>query len=154
MLATTPALAQEVKRLEQYRDWSVYAAGNPKVCFAVSKPTSSSPKKAKRGPILFYISQWPDDKVVNEISIKMGYPFSEGAKATVTVGSAKFEMFTKDEGAFVEKPEEETKLVDAMKAGNSMKITGTSARGTKTSDVYSLLGISDALARVAKECGG
>jgi invasion protein IalB len=154
MLATTPALAQEVKRLEQYRDWSVYAAGNPKVCFAVSKPTSSSPKKAKRGPILFYISQWPDDKVVNEISIKMGYPFSEGAKATVTIGSAKFEMFTKDEGAFVEKPEEETKLVDAMKAGNSMKIAGTSARGTKTSDVYSLLGISDALARVVKECSG
>jgi len=155
MLVTTPALAQEVKLLEKFRDWSAYAAtGNPKVCFAVTKPTSSSPKKAKRGPILFYVSQWPEDKVVNEISVKMGYPFSEGAKATVTIGSAKFEMFTKDEGAFVEKPEMETKLIEAMKSGNTMKIEGQSARGTKTSDVYSLLGLSDALARVVKECSG
>jgi invasion protein IalB len=155
MLMTTSALAQDVKLLETFRDWSVYAAtGNPKVCFAVSKPTSSNPSNVKRGPILFYISQWPEDKVVNEISVKMGYPFSEGAKATVTVGSAKFELFTKDEGAFVEKPDEETKLIEAMKAGNSMKIDGTSSRGTKTSDAYSLLGISDALARVAKDCSG
>ncbi len=155
MLMTTPALAQDVKLLETFRDWSVYAAtGSPKVCFAVSKPTKSNPSNVKRGPILFYISQWPDDKVVNEISVKMGYPFSEGAKATVTVGSAKFELFTKDEGAFVEKPDEETKLVEAMKAGSSMKLEGTSERGTKTSDEYSLLGISDALARVAKECSG
>ena len=35
----------------------------------------------------------------------MGYPFGAGAKATLTVGTAKFELFTKDEGAFVEKPE-------------------------------------------------
>ena len=155
MLATTPALAEEAKLLETFRDWSAYAAaGNPKVCFAVSKPTESSPKSVKRGPILFYISQWPDDKVVNEISVKMGYPFSEGAKTTVTIGSAKFEMFTKDEGAFIEKPEEETKLIEAMRAGTTMKIEGMSERGTKTSDVYSLLGMSDALARVAKECSG
>jgi hypothetical protein len=155
MLVMMPAWAQEVKLVEAFRDWSAYAAsGNPKVCFAVSKPTSSSPKNVKRGPILFYISQWPEDKVVNEISVKMGYPFSEGAKTTITIGSAKFELFTKGEGAFVEKPEEETKLVEAMKAGNTMKIEGMSERGTKTSDVYSLLGISDALARVAKDCSG
>ena len=155
MLVTTPALAQEVKLLQTFRDWSVYAAtGTPKVCFAVSKPSSSNPSNVKRGPILFYISQWPEDKVVNEISVKMGYPFSEGAKATATIGSAKFEMFTKDEGAFIEKPEDETKMVEAMKAGNAMTIEGTSSRGTKTSDAYSLLGISDALARVAKECSG
>jgi invasion protein IalB len=84
----------------------------------------------------------------------MGYPFGEGAKSTVTVGSEKFEMFTKDEGAFVEKPEMETKLIEAMKTGNTMKIEGKSARGTATSDTYSLNGLSDALDRAAKECSG
>ncbi|MGE3529140.1 MAG: invasion associated locus B family protein [Methyloceanibacter sp.] len=152
---TTPALAQEVTRLEQYKDWTAYAGkGTPKVCFAVAKPTESSPKNVKRGPILFYISQWPGDKVTNEISVKMGYPFSEGAKTTVTIGSEKFEMFTKDEGAFVEKPEMETKLIEAMKSGNSMKIQGKSSRGTATTDTYSLNGLSDALDRAAKECSG
>ena len=82
----------------------------------------------------------------------MGYPFSEGAKATVTIGSAKFELFTKDEGAFVDKPETEAKIIEAMKTGNTMKIEGKSARGTATSDTYLLNGLSDALDRATKEC--
>ena len=155
VLVAMPALAQEVTLLEKFKDWSAYAAtGSPKVCFAVAKPTESNPKKIKRGPIFFYVSQWPADKVVNEVSVKMGYPFGEGAKTTVTIGSGKFELFTKDEGAFVEKPEMETKLIDAMKTGNTMKVEGKSVRGTATSDVYSLNGLSDALDRAAKECSG
>jgi hypothetical protein len=151
----TPAFAQDVALLEKFKDWSAYAAtGTPKVCFAVAKPKESAPKAVKRGPIFFYISRWPADNVVNEVSVKMGYPFSEGAKATVTIGGAKFELFTKEEGAFVEKPEMETKLIDAMKGGTTMKIQGKSARGTATTDTYSLSGLSEALDRAAKECGG
>jgi hypothetical protein len=154
-LVATPALAQDVTLLEKFKDWSAYAAtGSPKTCFAVAKPTSSAPKTVKRGPIFFYISQWPADKVVNEISVKMGYPFGPGAKATVTIGTAKFELFTKEEGAFVEKPNMETKLLEAMKTGSTMKIDGKSARGTATTDTYSLNGLSDALDRATKECGG
>jgi invasion protein IalB len=72
----------------------------------------------------------------------------------VTVGTAKFELFTKDEGAFVEKPDVESKLVDAMKGASTMKVEGKSARGTATSDTYSLSGLGDALDRAAKECSG
>jgi invasion protein IalB len=154
-LLATPALAQEVKLLDKFNDWSAYAASGPaKVCFAVAKPTESNPKKIKRGPILFYISRWPADNVTSEISVKMGYPFADGAKVTATIGTAKFDLFTKDEGAFVEKPEMEGKILEAMKGGNSMKIEGKSTRGTATSDVYSLHGLSDALDRAAKECSG
>jgi invasion protein IalB len=84
----------------------------------------------------------------------MGYPFPSGAKATLTVGTAKFDLFTKEEGAFVEKPDMETKLIEAMKGASTMKIDGKSARGTATSDVYSLDGLSEALDRAAKECAG
>jgi hypothetical protein len=154
-LSVTPVFAQEVTLLETFSDWSAYAAtGSPKVCFAVAKPKEISPKAVKRSPIFFYISRWPGDNVVEEVSVKMGYPFSEGAKATATINGAKFELFTKDEGAFVEKPEMEAKLLEAMKSGSTMKINGRSARGTNTSDTYSLKGLSDALARAAKECSG
>jgi hypothetical protein len=154
-ISVTPAFAQDVALLEKFQDWSAYAAtGTPKVCFAVAKPKESAPKAVKRGPVFFYISRWPADNVVDEVSVKMGYPFSDGAKATVTIGSAKFELFTKDEGAFVEKPDMETKLIEAMKTGSTMKIQGKSARGTSTTDTYSLNGLSDALDRVAKECSG
>ena len=152
-LSTAPAFAQEVKLLQKYKDWSVYTADNSgKVCFAVSRPKSSTPKNVRRGPIYFYISHYPSDKVAGEISVKMGYPFPPGGKATVTIGSNKFELFTKDEGAFVEKTEDEAKLVTAMKAGNAMTVTGRSARGTNTSDNYSLNGATAALERIVKEC--
>jgi hypothetical protein len=154
-LCVTPALADDVKLLDKFKDWSAYAAaGSPKVCFAVSQPKESLPKKVNRDPIYFYISQWPADNVTNEVSVKMGYPFAAGAKVTVTVGTAKFELFTKDEGAFVEKPDVESKLVDAMKGASTMKVEGKSARGTATSDTYSLSGLGDALDRAAKECSG
>jgi invasion protein IalB len=154
-LIATPVLAQEVKLLQKYNDWAAYTSeGSPKVCFAVSQPRDSSPKNVRRGPIYFYVSHYPGDKIAGEISVKMGYPFAPGAKVTLTIGSDKFELFTKDEGAFVEKTEDEAKLVGALKAGSSMTIQGRSARGTNTSDNYSLSGTTDALERIAKECSG
>jgi hypothetical protein len=154
-MSASPAHAQDVTLLEKFKDWSAYAAtGTPKVCFAVAQPKESNPKKVKRGPIYFYISRYPADNVVEEVSVKMGYPFADGAKATVTVGTDKFELFTKEEGAFVEKQADEAKLVAAMKGGTTMKVEGKSARGTATSDIYSLGGLSEALDRIAKECSG
>jgi len=152
-LSTAPAFAQEVKLLQKYKDWSVYTAdNNGKVCFAVSQPKNSTPKNVRRGPIYFYVSHYPGDKVVGEISVKMGYPFPPGGKVTVAVGSSSFELFTKDEGAFIEKTDDEAKLANAMKAGNNMTVKGRSARGTNTSDTYSLSGATAALERIAKEC--
>jgi invasion protein IalB len=154
-LSTAPAFAQEVKLLQKYNNWSTYTAdGSGKVCFAVSQPSDSSPKNVRRGPIYFYVSNYPTDKVAGEISVKMGYPFAPGGKVTITIGNDKFELFTKDEGAFVEKTEDEAKLIAALKAGSTMKIQGRSSRGTNTTDTYSLSGSTDALDRLEKECSG
>jgi invasion protein IalB len=154
--SSTPAFAQTATLLEKTKDWSAYAApgSTPTVCFAVSQPKAMSPKTAKRGPVYFYISSWPGDKVADEVSVKMGYPFKPGAKATLTLGAEKFDLFTKEEGAFVEKPDMESKLVETMKKGGKMKIEGKSAKGTATNDDYSLDGFGEALDRMTKECGG
>ena len=89
-LSCTSAWADNPTLLEKYKEWSAFAAsGTPKVCFALAQPKQSTPKGIKRGPIYFYISQWPADGVTNEVSVKMGYPFGPGAKATATVGGAK-----------------------------------------------------------------
>lgn len=151
-IGISPAFAQTATLLEKFKDWSAYTNATPKVCFAVVQPKVSNPPKIKRGPIFFYVSRWPADKVEGEISVKMGYPFKEGAKVTLAAGAEKFELFTKEEGAFVEKPEMESKLVEAMKKGGKMKIEGKSAKGTATSDDYSLDGFAEAFDRMAKDC--
>jgi invasion protein IalB len=149
----TPAFAQNATLVQKFGDWSAYTAGSsPKVCFAVAQPKEQNPKKIKRGPIYIYVSRWPADGVENEVSIKMGYPFKPRTRVTATVGTEKFDLFTKDEGAFVEKADMETKLVEAMKKGGKLKVEGKSAKGTATTDEYSLNGLGDALDRIAKEC--
>ena len=152
-LSATPVVAQEVKLLQKFNDWAAYVSqGSPKVCFAVSQPRKSLPRNVRRGPIYLYVAEYPSDKIAGEVSVKMGYPFPPGGKVTVTIGKESFELFTKDEGAFIEKPEDEAKIVAALKAGSTMTVKGRSARGTNTTDEYSLSGTSGALEHAAKEC--
>lgn len=150
----TPAMGQSAKIIEKHGDWSVYAndAGGKKTCFAVAKPRSTKPKNVRRDPIFFYVSDWPADKVVNEISIKMGYPLKSTVPVEIKISGQSFNLFTKDEGAYVEKTADEKNVITAMKAGSTMVIQGRSTRGTLTTDEYSLTGISNALEAVAKAC--
>ena len=90
--------------------------------------------------------------MVNEISIKMGYPLKAGAPAKIKITAKSFTLFTKDEGAYVEKTAVEKQVVTAMKAGAVMVVQGRSARGTLTTDEYSLTGFSKALDGAAKAC--
>jgi invasion protein IalB len=61
-------------------------------------------------------------------------------------------MYTQSDGAWVKNAAEETRLVDAMRKGTDLTIKGTSARGTATSDVFSLKGLAQALDKVGQEC--
>lgn len=149
----TPAFAQTAKLLKKYNHWSAYAStGSPTICFVVSEPIAKSPKGVKRGPVYFYITRYPNEGVDHQVSIKMGYDFKPGANVTVTVGSSKYNLYTKNEGAFVETKASEDQLVKDMKAGSKMTVKGTSARGTTTRDQYSLSGVTDALNQLSKGC--
>ena len=115
-----------------------------------------NPANTTRDSVFFLISSWPGRKVRNEPSVVPGYQYKVGTKVQVQVGSDKFELFTKNDGsaggAWVENPADEKKLIDAMKRGAEMSVTGTSSRGTLTRDNYSLAGISAALDKVAATC--
>ena len=54
--------------------------------------------------------------------------------------------------AWLENPSEEGKMVQALKAGSSMEIKGTSERDTLTTDTYSLKGSSAALKKIDDAC--
>lgn len=153
-VVSTAVHAQTAKFLEKKGDWSVYAhdAGGKKVCFVVAQPRTSKPTNVKRDPIYFYLSNWPKDKVSNEISVKMGYPLKPGVPAEIKIGDKAFQLFTKDEGAYVEKASVEAEVVGAMKAGTTMVVQGRSTRGTLTTDEYSLSGVTGAIGAAEKAC--
>lgn len=142
--------------LGQYGDWGAYTAspGGNKVCFALAKPktTKTEPEGRKRDPSYVFVSTRPADKVKNEVSVIIGYPFKTSSDATAEVGTAKFAMYTKDDGAWIKNAGEEVRMVDAMRKGADLTVKGTSGRGTQSTDQYSLKGLAQALDKIEQEC--
>ncbi|MFG1297798.1 MULTISPECIES: invasion associated locus B family protein [Xanthobacter] len=155
-VVATPVMAQgqgQSKPVAQFGDWSVYVStSSPKVCYAISQPKTRLPAGLSRDPAYFFISTRPGENVKNEVSITVGFPVKEGSDATLTVGSLTLQLYTKDQGAWVRNVADETKLVDAMRKGRDLTVESVSGRGNKTTDKYSLSGISQALDRAAQEC--
>ena len=144
--------------LGEFNDWKAFksADGGATVCYALSQPKESAPKNVKRDPIFFIVSNFPARQVKGEPSIVAGYPYQEGSKASVEVGGASFAFTTvnagTEGGAWIPDSATEQKLLAAMRGGSSMTVKGTSRRGTKTTDRYSLAGASAALDRINQEC--
>jgi invasion protein IalB len=154
--AVAAAGGVQPKLLGQYGDWGAYAASpaGKKVCFAISKPTSSqtNPPNRPRNPAYMFISTRPADKVANEVSIVIGYPFKAGSEASADVGSTSFALYTQQDGAWIKNAADEAHMVEAMRAGQSVVIKGGSAKGTQSTDTFALKGLSQALDRVGQEC--
>lgn len=138
----------------KFGDWIVHqnAGDGPKICFAASQPKIKEPAGANRSKIVLYVSAWPKEGVKSEVSIKLGYPIKPDSPVAVTVGADAFELFAKDDRAYVSDPTEELKLVEAMKKGATLTVQATSTRGTQTKDTYSLQGVGQALAALAEAC--
>lgn len=142
----------------KFDDWAVYktSGADGVICYALTQPKATQPGNVRRDPIFFLISTWPAKSVQGEPSIVPGYPYREGSRASVEIGSDKFEFYTQNEGtdggAWMKEPAEEARLLDAMRRGASMVVKGTSRRGTLTIDNYSLKGISAALDKLAQGC--
>jgi len=158
LLVVLSGIAQadtEPKQIGVFDDWLAYSydAADSKVCYISSTPKASEPKNAKRDPAFFLVTHMPGRKppVKGEVSTIIGYPFKEGQIVKLSIDEQDYEMFSKGDTAWVDTGSDK-KVVAAMKAGKSLKIEGTSWRGTRTVDTYSLIGISAALDAIDKAC--
>jgi hypothetical protein len=156
--ALLPASAEPATLLGVFTNWSAYSSGtgSSMTCYALSKPRATRPATAKRGPIYLMISDWPSRKVKAEPQIVYGYQAKEGGVAALGVGADKFSFFIRNNGkdgsAWLQSLGDNPKLITAMQGGVSVVASGTSAKGTKTSDTYSLAGFNDALAKAHAVC--
>jgi len=142
--------------LGQYGDWGAYTAtpGGKKVCFALAKPAGSqtNPAGRPRDAAYMFISSRPAEKVRDEVSIIIGYGFKPNSDATIDLAGTNFAMYTQNDGAWIKNAAEEARLVESMRKGADLVVKGVSARGTQSSDTYSLKGLAQALDRVGQEC--
>ena len=150
------AASAEPTLIGQYGTWGAYTAtpNGKKVCFALAKPSSSktNPPNRPRDPAYAFVSTRPAEKVTNEVSIMIGYALKPGSESTLEVGGASFAMYTQGDGLWIKNAAEEERMVEAMRKSADAVIKGVSAKGTETTDTFSLKGLAQALDRLAQDC--
>jgi hypothetical protein len=140
----------------QFGTWGAYSAtpNGKKVCFALAKPSSSktNPPNRPRDPAYAFVSTRPAEKVANEVSVMIGYTLKPGSESTLEVGGASYSMYTQGDGLWIKNAAEEERMVEAMRKSADATVKGVSAKGTETTDTFSLKGLSQALDKIAQDC--
>ncbi|AZY92451.1 hypothetical protein TW83_12270 [Paracoccus sp. S4493] len=151
------AVAQESSNVVATEgDWTVFAADNPRECWAVSPPKSTlntrdgQPAEVTRGDIRLYVAYRPGQN--GEVSFSGGYPFAPDSTVEVDVGGRTFNLFTEGESAWTGSPSDDEAMIAALRGGSSAVVTGRSARGTTTKDTFSLSGITAATNSARERC--
>ena len=154
--ATAAAGGADPTLIGQFGTWGAYTAtpNGRKVCFALSKPSSSktNPPNRPRDPAYAFVSTRPAERVFNEVSIMIGYALKPGSESSLEVGGAAYAMYTQGDGLWIKNAAEEEQMVSAMRKSAEVVVKGVSAKGTETTDVFSLKGLSQALDRLAQDC--
>lgn len=154
-LAVGSAAAQGIERIGDFGYWSAYSFkenGQP-VCYMASAPTKAEGNYDKRGDIYARITHRPADNTSDEVSLLAGYTYKDKSPVELKIGSKAFTLFSHEDTAWAPDAAMDKRLVQAMKAGNSMVVRGTSSRGTVTTDTYSLVGFTKAYRAMSKACG-
>ncbi len=151
--------ADKTDLIGSFRDWDAFTlkkANGELICYMVSVPKSSkaSRKGVRRGDIYITVTHRPKAKVRDQVNIVVGYPFKEGSEARAVIdGKTRFRLFTQGDGAWLYTQKDDTAMVKAMRRGSTLVVTGTSRRGTRTTDRYSLSGFTAAHNAISKACG-
>ena len=152
-IAAAPALGQD-KSLGSFRDWSAmrFGSGEDRACMAFSQPVKSEGNYSKRGDAFLFVTHRPAAGERGRVSLDTGYTYRAGSKATLTVGDMALELRTDGSTAWLDDDARTRRLLSAMRAGRDLVVEGTSSRGTRTVDHYSLYGFSAAYAAMGKAC--
>jgi invasion protein IalB len=154
--AAAAAGGAEPTLVGQFGTWGAYTASpnGKKVCFALAKPSSSktNPPNRPRDPAYAFVSSRPAEKVVNEVSIMIGYAVKPGSESTLQVGGGTYAMYTQGDGLWIKNAAEEDRMVEAMRKSAEVTVKAVSAKGTETTDTFALKGLSQALDRLGQDC--
>ena len=148
------AIAEEVKKIGKFKDWETMLIKNNSkfVCFAQSKPVLQSPKSYKREARLF-VSFRPNEKIINEISITSGYEYNNENSIIAKSGKHKYKFDIAQENfAWLADNKMEKKMINTMKKGSRIMVSGYNQKGSQTIDHYSLLGFTKAYNTAKKSC--
>ena len=153
-LFTFGAKAQSVQLLGDFKDWSAYATsqGSQKLCFVLSKPKNVSPEPENFTKAYLYLTHRPAQNIRNEFNFVAGFTFAPNSEAILKIGGQSYELFTKDDAAWLADNSNTKNVAGQMRAGSKLIIEGKSTDGTMIVQTFSLSGVTAASRAIDRNC--
>ncbi|MCD7058367.1 invasion associated locus B family protein [Pelagibacterium xiamenense] len=153
-MAPLGAAAQSVRVLGDHNAWSAYATTESagQICFILARPSSTEPTPEGYTEGYFYITHRPSAGIRSEINLVAGYDFAPDSQAVMRVGGQEFPMFTQADAAWLADPSQTQAATAAIRAGSTMTVEGTSLRGIKVTQTFSLSGATAASREIDNAC--
>ena len=121
-------------------------------CYIGSSPIKSDlPETKKRGEnyILVYKIIGSEENI---IQIEAGYKYNLDKNINVKIDNANYDFYSTEDSLETAWTNDDKKVIYAMKKGLELTLTGESARGTITNDVYTLKGFTNAVNQLNQDC--
>ena len=145
----------ETKMLGEEKYWKAYSTklDKMKTCFITSEPFKTEGKfnKNNRGKPYVFVTNIKNGSN-HEVSVKAGFNFKKNKDVIFNVDGKITKLFPVDDRAWSESSKIDRLLVQSMRRGKKLIITGTSTPGNKIIDTYSLSGFTKALRLIDKSC--
>lgn len=148
------------KNLGRCGDWYAFTGmeDGEMVCYMVSPAQKSHGKYKTRGDVYLVIAHRPSKKSFDVISHHAGYPINQSKGVVMTIkaksGQKKVELFPEGEISWCPDDKTDREATHFLtKRGREIVVVGYSARGTRTTDTYSLNGSLRAYDKICKACG-
>lgn len=156
VLASGSPARAELVQLDTFKDWTVYRQDGEsgRICFISSTPTKlrGEYNRDNRGETRVFVTHGPGKAERDVVSVKAGYVYKKQSEVAFSIDGNETGLFTLEGRAWASGPDVDQALIKAMKRGNKLVVTGTSSRGNKTIDEYSLSGFTKAKGQMDKLC--
>ncbi len=156
--SATPQIVMECPGLKNFKNWCAgeYKANGAKSCIMISSPIreTGNPPYKSRGEVMATIYHMPSEDNNGVVYVTTGYTYKKDTVVTIKIDQNKEHEFNiiEDDSAFSDDDNVDKQIIVEMKKGTKMKVIGFSSRGTKTTDIYSLVGFTSAYTYISNLC--
>ncbi len=140
------AAAQSVRLIGDFRDWSAYSAteGAGALCFALTKPTEVTPTPDGFTEAYLYLTNRPAESVQQRVQPRRRLHFRARQPGDGDGRRPELRALHRERRRLAARPGQNDNLAGAIRAGSTLVVDGTSDKGIKITETFSLSGATAA----------
>ncbi len=136
----------------KFKDWSVFKSnhGNSVICYVASIPIRQEGNFLHRGEPYLMVTNLVNDS--DEVSVSSGFIYKQTSDVAISFGSKKFYLFPYMALAWAHDSNDDIDIIKEMQKSEEITIVGTTRDDKISNDTYSLIGFSQAYAKLKEVC--